>query len=225
MLNFRPVPNFFLENGCPSLYRSGDILSYDEQAIGQLLQDFHINYFIDLRSESEVRHRGLPARAIKKGLDYISFPLESDNQYFRSKKYPTATDYYDYYVSLLVSNKVAFREIFSLIESRQGQIGLFACYAGKDRTGVLAALLLLAEQVSADDIIADYLATGPSLSSNITYFEANWRKKNLSQAEYKQRMQPKRQTMVMLIDYINRTYGGVQRYLCDSERVNYKELL
>ena len=40
----------------------------------------------------------------------------------------------------------------------------FHCSAGRDRTGVLAAMLLLALGASDDDIIADYGRTGPNMS-------------------------------------------------------------
>lgn len=40
----------------------------------------------------------------------------------------------------------------------------FHCAAGRDRTGVLAAMLLLALGASDDDIVADYARTGPNMS-------------------------------------------------------------
>ncbi len=39
----------------------------------------------------------------------------------------------------------------------------FHCAAGRDRTGVLAAVLLLALGASDDDIVADYARTGPNM--------------------------------------------------------------
>lgn len=39
----------------------------------------------------------------------------------------------------------------------------FHCAAGRDRTGVLAAMLLLALGASDDDIVADYARTGPNM--------------------------------------------------------------
>jgi protein-tyrosine phosphatase len=41
----------------------------------------------------------------------------------------------------------------------------FHCAAGRDRTGVLAAMLLLALGASDDDIVTDYARTGPNMSA------------------------------------------------------------
>ena len=43
------------------------------------------------------------------------------------------------------------------------QAVLFHCTAGKDRTGVVAALLLWLAGVSEEDILADYIVSGPYL--------------------------------------------------------------
>jgi hypothetical protein len=41
----------------------------------------------------------------------------------------------------------------------------FHCAAGRDRTGVLAAVLLLALGATDDDIVADYARTGPNMAA------------------------------------------------------------
>lgn len=45
----------------------------------------------------------------------------------------------------------------------EGHATLFHCAAGKDRTGVVAALLLSALGVSDEDVIADYVLSAPSV--------------------------------------------------------------
>lgn len=44
---------------------------------------------------------------------------------------------------------------------------MFHCTAGKDRTGVTAALLLLLAGVCKEDVIADYILTGPYLQKKM----------------------------------------------------------
>ena len=52
----------------------------------------------------------------------------------------------------------AYRALFGAIRAGQTPI-LFHCTAGKDRTGVAAALILKALGVSREDIVEDYLLT------------------------------------------------------------------
>jgi protein-tyrosine phosphatase len=63
------------------------------------------------------------------------------------RKYPFDPDYV-----------AAFRQWFEALAVAQGPV-LVNCHAGKDRTGMLAALTLYALGVSHEDIMADYMAT------------------------------------------------------------------
>lgn len=212
MLNFRPLPGIALENGKPSLYRSGEILRLTSQECISLIVDFEIKLFIDLRSSVELIKNRQPTAAIAEGLHWLSIPIESDGDYFRTKQYPDAVDYFDYSVALLESNKAEFAAIFKIITEHKNNAIMFGCYAGKDRTGLLAVLILLHYNVPRRIIIEDYLASGPCLSNNLDYFEQNWLKKGLTKAAYNERMQPKEQTVVMLMDYIEHHYGGIAGY-------------
>ena len=96
------------------------------------------------------------------------------------------------------------------------------CYAGKDRTGLLALLLLLKHNIPKNIILNDYLATGPSLLRNLDYFKENWVKKGLSRDEYAERMQPKKETLIRLLAHIESQYHGIQGYL---ELIGYNKQL
>ena len=52
----------------------------------------------------------------------------------------------------------AYRQLFEAISAGETPV-LFHCSAGKDRTGVAAALILLALGVSREDVVRDYLIT------------------------------------------------------------------
>lgn len=213
MLNFRALPGIFLESGRPAFYRSGELASFTNQEIDDLTDIYNIGSFIDLRSLSEIKKSGFPVRAISQGLECVNFPLESDGDYFRAKKYPSARDYYDYSVSLLRNNRSVFSAIFDFMGARKELAVLFSCYAGKDRTGLLAILVLLFHHSTSDMIIADYLESGPSLKKSLSYFERNWLKKGLSPNEYQERMQPSEETASMLLDYIEISFSGIRGYL------------
>ncbi|SHO48667.1 tyrosine-protein phosphatase [Anaerocolumna xylanovorans] len=62
----------------------------------------------------------------------------------------------------MVSNEGAqrgFREFLELLLKQREGAFLFHCFAGKDRTGLAAAIILTILDVSKDDIFTDYLKT------------------------------------------------------------------
>jgi hypothetical protein len=64
------------------------------------------------------------------------------------------------YGNVLESHKEAFKAVFERLKDVQAEGGiLFHCTAGKDRTGVLAALILGIVGASEDEIAEDYALT------------------------------------------------------------------
>lgn len=64
------------------------------------------------------------------------------------------------YIQMLESSKIRFGRIFQLLTAYMHQgTCLFHCMAGKDRTGLVAMLLLELANVDDDIIIEDYSAT------------------------------------------------------------------
>ena len=68
------------------------------------------------------------------------------------------------YLELLRLGGRAFADAFEQIVSPGGTPVLVHCAAGKDRTGVLVALLLDVAQVDHDTIVADYAATNERMA-------------------------------------------------------------
>lgn len=61
--------------------------------------------------------------------------------------------------------QIVWRKYFDALEGRDGA-SLLHCFAGKDRTGVAAALLHILLGVHADDVMADYLLTNSAGNSD-----------------------------------------------------------
>lgn len=66
------------------------------------------------------------------------------------------------YQSLLAGAAKKLVEVFRIATRADGPV-LIHCAAGKDRTGVVSALLLSAVGVRADSIVADYVRTGRNM--------------------------------------------------------------
>lgn len=88
---------------------------------------------------------------------------------------------------------------------------LFHCFLGKDRTGLIAAILLDAAGVSKEDIIKDYCTSWDYIKP----FAAEEIKNNtgLIWEQDESRLRSDRENMENILDYFDRGYGGIKGYL------------
>ena len=82
---------------------------------------------------------------------------------------------------------------------------LFHCYAGKDRTGIIAAALLSLAGVDGDDITADYMLTQTYLRAILQKLEDEG-----TDPVYTY-MHPT--IMLEFLDHFNKKFGGLASYL------------
>ena len=102
------------------------------------------------------------------------------------------------------SNKVFIKNVFEALGNAEG-MALFHCSAGKDRTGIIAALILSYIGVQKKDVLADYQVSSTYL------FE-----KTIPN-EFIHFMKSQPEDMATFLDYIVETHGTVESYLksCD----------
>lgn len=131
------------------------------------LEKLGIGSIIDLRSSSEVDQEGL---RLSRNFDYhrISLMKALDEINVNSRDFMEASDpngsvlssmVLDY-TSSLFDNLEAASRVLSLVEEKIEDGGLvFMCSAGKDRTGIIAALILYLSGVREESIVADYMVS------------------------------------------------------------------
>jgi hypothetical protein len=127
------------------------------------LQSLGVDRVIDLRSPGEIATvgRGSLAEGTVRYLTASVIPSLSDE----ALGAPPGDDIAQRYLWYLDVGRDALAMIFeNLAEEGRGAV-VFHCAAGKDRTGVLAALLLSVLGVGEDDIIADYALTNRAMPS------------------------------------------------------------
>ncbi len=154
MMNMRDLGGYPAENG--GVTKFGRILRSDVPArlLGQELERVKaigVTTIIDLRHGVEIE-RTPCAFAGADGFIYHRCPL------IGSTFVPDAEeDVGKFYVDM-AGNTEAMAGVMRIIAAAPGGV-LFHCTAGKDRTGVVAALLLMLAGVRDVDIIADYQVT------------------------------------------------------------------
>ena len=138
------------------LFRSAFLRCLDEDMI-EYLNSFKIKTVLDLRSQSEVNSK--PDDFLPLGAKYtnVSASVPRDalvlgNLDKNSEKDAEQMAAY----RALPFNNIAYKRAFDLLKKGEGPI-LFHCYAGKDRTGVLAALILILLDVDYYQIFSNYM--------------------------------------------------------------------
>jgi len=158
--NLRDLGGYLTKEGkitkFDSIFRSDLPKEMSNKEISCLI-DKGLTTVIDLRKKEEV-NRNVNCLNIK-GIDYYNINWLGD-------KCPNEeSDISKGYMEIL-SNKETMYQVFKIIKDSKGSI-LFNCSAGKDRTGVVAMLLLLLSEVYEDDIIADYQISYTYIRENI----------------------------------------------------------
>jgi protein-tyrosine phosphatase len=98
---------------------------------------------------------------------------------------------------------------------------VFHCTAGKDRTGIGAALLLYALGVPYPTIEQDYLATDYyRMKENGKSMEMMVSKYHINEKVARDMMSAKAQYLAATFDAIRRQYGSVDRYLEEELGLN-----
>jgi len=139
-----------------------DSLELLEPADIQYLKDYGVTCIIDLRSPQE--REAFPAEI--NGLPWISYhaiPMLDQIQSGPDEVLGLPSSLTQVYLDLLSQSGASFARAAQIIADTAGT-ALFNCAAGKDRTGMLAMLLLDLAGVSEEEILRDYLPSGQNYS-------------------------------------------------------------
>lgn len=167
--------------------------------------------YIDLRSDEEVLRKPFPKYLMKKGLKYERKPIQNYDFELTMTR-PNSEDYAKYYIDIL---KVAKEAISYIIKKAiySNEKFAFGCSAGKDRTGVVSAILLKSIGVKNEDIAKDYEVTAEYLVPKINDFEESWKKLNITKEDYLVRLKTKKETMLKFLNYFDSEYVSVESFL------------
>lgn len=178
-----------------------DNLSDITQEDKDFLKAYGVRAVLDLRGEAEAQKYPNPLQYDPE-ICYLNIPFITDEIMDLRKIRITGFHVPNFYRDLLESYELVCR-IMNFIAAQKGCV-LFHCMAGKDRTGVVAMLLLGLCGVSKEDIIANYQVTRTYLKDYVTLnLEDEIRELEFSKPEW----------MEETYDYLIHTYGSVEAYL------------
>ena len=119
----------------------------------------------------------------------------------------------DLYLLALETRAAAFAEAMEVIAAHDDGAILFHCSAGKDRTGLIAALLLSLAGVPAQTIIEDYALTAPRIAPLIAQFLADAESRGTPTEAYQPLLACDPATMAATLAHLDSRHGGAAAYL------------
>lgn len=167
--------------------------------VKDFLVDKNVKTVINLRSENIVK---INPNAFAEDVRFstYNFPLSVNPKVPKSEE-----DVIENYYRMLENDEAIF-QIFHTMAVSEGGI-FFHCQEGKDRTGVISALLLLLGNVADIDIIADYEI------SNAYLYQMTQIAKNVPGGIPDFLLYIKAEYMDAVLSYLRDKYGAIEDYL------------
>jgi protein-tyrosine phosphatase len=163
VINFRDLGGYRTHSGKTvvwrRLFRSGELNRMTGTDFAAFKQQLGVVSVIDLRSRLEVDKQGT-SLLTGSGIKYynISFIPDGGDKGANEVRYKNFTNMGEFYLDLMQNKELGGRivEALEIIALAENHPLVFHCAVGKDRTGILAAVLLNILGVPDDDVIEDY---------------------------------------------------------------------
>ena len=227
-INFESVPNFRDLGGYRTqggrtvawrrLFRSAALHSMSRPDIARLKEDIRPRAVIDLRTPREPNKQREISLLDEMGARYHNVPFRPDSPDYVKQEtnlFRDATDMGEVYLYRIREPEFGKRLVDSLelIADRNNHPLVFHCSVGKDRTGVLAAMLLAAAGVMDEDIIHDYTLSAPFIPE----IRDRWMNDPAAPREVKElpdcQWEASAESMARFLALLRREYGSVAGYL------------
>ncbi|EJD39302.1 hypothetical protein AURDEDRAFT_187452 [Auricularia subglabra TFB-10046 SS5] len=203
---------------CPMrIVRAGDITRITPRGKEQL-RALGIKRIFDMRSATERASKPAPTIdgvTVSHAVIFDWFSPEKMAEIFKELERDTTKAFVDRYAEMLENGKDGYGAILRHIRDRPQEGILFHCSAGKDRTGVIAALILALAGAYDEVIAADYALTqlglAPYQSMIAAHFAAN-SDFTPSPENVTRMMSSEPETMFALLRFMRQKYGGAEGY-------------
>jgi len=225
-IRFETVPNFRDLGGYRThdgrtvawrrLFRSAALHKMSDRDMARLKGEITPRAVIDLRSPKDPKKEIVLLEAI--GASHYPIPFSPDSPAYladEAKAHPNATNMGAIYLCRISEKEFGKRLVDALevIADRDNHPLIFHCSAGKDRTGVLAAMVLAAMGIVDEDVVEDYALSAPLMKEI--------RHRMTSDPEMAQgvkdqpdfQWEASAESMAVFLSLLGREYGSADGYL------------
>lgn len=201
------------------LYRAGMTHRITADGLRTLADRYGIRAVIDLRAEGELRDDGIGAFE-SAGIRHIHAPVfanilyPAEEQQARMEAMRNGTyDWADSYLRMTEVGGDAFGTVFRSVADPDTLPLVFHCAAGRDRTGVTAALLLGVLGVDDDTVAADYARSGEFLLPHAARFIRESARGRLTEEQMGRILATRAEVMHRFLATLAKRHGGAEGYI------------
>jgi protein-tyrosine phosphatase len=213
LLNARDLGGLSLSRGEQTAWRQvvrADNLNKLAPAGASALVDYGIRTVIDLRDPRELEKFPNPlAAAPPRGVGFVNVPLISDANWDAVKDPAWMVE--GYVLIARLSGKNVAKAIAAVSDAPSGGV-VIHCHAGKERTGVVSALLLSLAGVADETVADDWTASDAYLQPLYEEWLANETDPAI-RARRSEGFVTHAEHIVDVLTYVRRTHGSVAEYL------------
>ena len=232
--NFRDLGGYPTEGGrrvrWGQIFRADSLAELTDADIGYL-ERLGLARVIDLRGDSEVSER--PNRlAGRDGFSYVQLSIgESDLSPQEWARKFESGEFGEIDASWLV------RGYQRTLDERAQRVGLvlrrlaaaptpavFHCTAGKDRTGIVSALLLLVLGVSREIVVGDYRLTALYPGDRIPAADQWFAERGIDPERAAHVLSSRREAMEVTLAHLDAMHGGAERFVREQAGVSEAEI-
>lgn len=204
------------------LFRSGMTHAIPPEGLRHLATVRGVRTVIDFRNQNELEHDGVSAFE-PAGIRHVHLPVigtTATTPESREVRVQRMRELMDGTLSWSVSYRniidqwgAAYVRFFEALVQPDTLAAVFHCAAGRDRTGIAAALVLQSVGVADEVIVADYHATGGHLQPHAHRYARVASDLDMSIEEVAQLLMTRPEAMSEFLAYLGEQYGGAERYL------------
>ncbi|HSC86484.1 MAG TPA: tyrosine-protein phosphatase [Polyangiaceae bacterium] len=179
LVNFRDVGGKRAAEGwiaAGRLFRTAHLSHLDEASAQRLGEELGIRQYIDFRADFEIERDGPPQQLLTRGVGWQRHPFDIADPTFRAVPLPAPADWSGMYSRALPRLRTEISSVIDALARAEGPV-VFGCWAGKDRTGIVAALVLSLLGVDDVTIAEDYEATSAGLAVVRERFAFLWQER------------------------------------------------
>jgi protein-tyrosine phosphatase len=217
--NFRDIGGYRTREGrmvaWRRIFRSGEFGRLTRNDFQRLTEEIGLTSVIDLRSTLEIERQGIGLLA-EADIRYHSVPfMTDDDPGANASRYAHCTNMGEFYLEMARQKDYGQRitEALEIIAEPENHPLVFHCAVGKDRTGMLASVLLSLLGVAEKDIIEDYALSEPYMDELLARLKNNPQKNDppLDIPEYFWKASP--ESMALFLGTLRKEYGSIPEYL------------
>lgn len=187
------------------VFRSDQFGNASQTDVDYIVDELGLKTVVDLRRPTEIAvtgsfpgGRGVDVRSIELGhIRWENFDRDAGKE---ASPVPFLVERYS---AMIETGAAAIRDTLTLMVTATPMV--FHCMAGKDRTGITAAIALKLLGVSDDDIAADYALTGEGMNRYYHWRERTGKSPN-------EGLYPHAEAMYGLLRNIDAHFGGAEKY-------------